>query len=210
MSLLVHSYLGTITNELSSNPDYLGSRIQEMTKFDYAQSNSLLKREIGGATSSTGSSPQAPPPPPPMKRTSRRQPHLPGRDERPAEGLYPSRSMISHNNYHMSSSAAVASADTTAAGAISAALHAGNQSSAAEKKKLKPVTTKKIIHTKHKITTTRMGFTDAESIANENSEKNQKKGRSRKPRRIIPNEKEYIPEDEQPTARDIVGGRGGE
>ncbi|VEU38064.1 unnamed protein product [Pseudo-nitzschia multistriata] len=109
----------------------------------------------------------------------------------------------------MSSSAAVASADTTAAGAISAALHAGNQSSAAEKKKLKPVTTKKIIHTKHKITTTRMGFTDAESIANENSEKNQKKGRSRKPRRIIPNEKEYIPEDEQPTARDIVGGRGG-
>ena len=37
-----------------------------------------------------------------------------------------------------------------------------------------------------------------------------KKARIRKPRRAIPNEKEFIPENEQPTQTDVVGGRGGE
>ena len=37
-----------------------------------------------------------------------------------------------------------------------------------------------------------------------------KKARVRKPRRVIPNEKEFIPANEQPTQTDVVGGRGGE
>mmetsp|Transcript_22425 Transcript_22425/g.50069 ORF Transcript_22425/g.50069 Transcript_22425/m.50069 type:complete len:595 (+) Transcript_22425:69-1853(+) len=39
--------------------------------------------------------------------------------------------------------------------------------------------------------------------------KKKAKKRVRKPRRIIPHDKEFIPEDEQPTQEDVVGGRGG-
>jgi hypothetical protein len=41
-------------------------------------------------------------------------------------------------------------------------------------------------------------------------EKKMKKGRIRKPRRVIPEVKDYIPEEEQPAPADVVGGRGGE
>ena len=41
-------------------------------------------------------------------------------------------------------------------------------------------------------------------------EKKSKKGRIRKPRRVIPEVKDYIPEEEQPAPADVVGGRGGE
>ena len=44
----------------------------------------------------------------------------------------------------------------------------------------------------------------------ETMEMKKKKGRIRKPRRIIPKDKEYIPVDEQPAPADVVGGRGGE
>jgi len=43
----------------------------------------------------------------------------------------------------------------------------------------------------------------------ETMEMKKKKGRIRKPRRIIPKDKEYIPVDEQPAPADVVGGRGG-
>ena len=42
------------------------------------------------------------------------------------------------------------------------------------------------------------------------SNKIKKARRTRKPRRIIPDNKAYIPEDEQPKPADVVGGRGGE
>jgi hypothetical protein len=42
------------------------------------------------------------------------------------------------------------------------------------------------------------------------TEKKMKKGRIRKPRRVIPEVKDYIPEEEQPAPADVVGGRGGE
>lgn len=46
------------------------------------------------------------------------------------------------------------------------------------------------------------------SIEKKNTESKPKK-RVRKPRRAIPTEKEYIPADAQPTQSDVVGGRGG-
>ena len=42
------------------------------------------------------------------------------------------------------------------------------------------------------------------------TEKKPKRIRIRKPRRVIPDEKEFIPLNEQPSQSDIVGGRGGE
>ncbi len=42
------------------------------------------------------------------------------------------------------------------------------------------------------------------------TEKKPKTLRIRKPRRVIPDKKEYIPVNEQPAQADIVGGRGGE
>lgn len=50
---------------------------------------------------------------------------------------------------------------------------------------------------------------DSDGKINIESKKQSRKPRVRKPRRSIPNEKEYIPENEQPTQSDVVGGRGG-
>jgi hypothetical protein len=44
---------------------------------------------------------------------------------------------------------------------------------------------------------------------NNNQEQKSKKPRVRKPRRNIPKQKNFIPETEQPTENDVVGGRGG-
>ena len=107
-----------------------------------------------------------------------------------------------------------------------------------EKKKEKTVPVKKTQPTKHKLTSGAITTTakpnlaaDVAAILQDNeretttprpmdtdgSDDNEKsslakkvrKPRIRRPRRVIPNEKEYIPEDEQPSQSDVVGGRGG-
>ena len=60
------------------------------------------------------------------------------------------------------------------------------------------------------------GNHDAENNSDSNPsnakdiENKPKKLRVRKPRRAVPNQKEYIPANEQPSQSDVVGGRGGE
>jgi len=56
---------------------------------------------------------------------------------------------------------------------------------------------------------TTVGLSGSDDPAQTDVAKKPRKSRIRKPRRLIPNEKEYIPADEQPTQSDVVGGRGG-
>ena len=204
-----------------------------MTKFDYAQSNSLLQKEIDGATLPTGNAPSLQP----SKRIPRWQLNDSTDGNEIPVGNPDDKSSaskkITYTNPCATSIAAAVTLDTTAMAAIPPvavsgdgadnaitsfpATGASNNKTAAEKQKSKPVPAKKSSHSKYKLTatettTTTCITTDAEINAteNENSEKKQKKARSRKPRRMIPNEKKFIPEDEQPTLQDIIGGRGGE
>jgi len=156
-----------------------------MTTFDYAQSNSLLKRAVeekddtddnfkGIMPSKDGALP------------SLRLESLDSADSNP--GAIPMNDLVkstgktkekimlikkSQHNKHLVSNESV----TKTAAAV-------------EQSEPKPVTQTQSSATKARVS-------------------KPKKIRLRKPRRAIPNEKEYIPENEQPTQSDIVGGRGG-
>lgn len=165
-----------------------------MTMFNYAQSNSLLQQEV---------------------------------DEKDDEGSHPNRTAAEES--------VVSLADTGAAAATPMSEKAKSISTSNAKEKIIPA--KKSQHTKHKLAngTTLEDIGDAfsqqegsekklvpqdpqsnnDASANPSSTKNltekkTKKIRIRKPRRMIPDKKEFIPVNEQPTQADIVGGRGGE
>ncbi len=168
-----------------------------MTMFNYAQSNSLLKREI-------------------------EEKH---NDEKSSSGT-PSNDLIPAQR-----SGALAPASV---GAVGIPVSDVGTSASSGKTKEKSMPLKKTQRNKHKFTNGSVAATnnvidhrrvesgnnsvtenaqDSNGInltdAKNDVESKAKKMRIRKPRRIIPKEKEYIPEHEQPTQSDVVGGRGG-
>ena len=174
-----------------------------MTTFDYAQSNSLLKRQIkekGDGDNYNHSDVTMP----------------------LEDGASPSLRLESFDS----------------AESNTAAIPVDGPAKSTSKTEKKTMPTKKTQHSKHKFangsttapnpTTNKTSVVgkekDAEpksgilaensggtirSNAKEATESKPKKIRIRKPRRVIPKEKEYIPENEQPTQYDVVGGRGG-
>jgi len=172
-----------------------------MTMFNYAQSNSLLKRETeekhNDKKSSIG---------------------MPSNDAIPAQRT-----------------GALGATRVSAVGVIASEIGASASSS---KIKEKTIPIKKSKQSKHKILNDNIAATNKNGTGNghlqiesgmnsetanipnksdninasearNNSESKAKKLRIRKPRRQIPTEKEYIPENEQPSQSDVVGGRGG-
>eukprot|EP00536_Pseudo-nitzschia_multiseries_P016743 jgi/Psemu1/47558/gm1.47558_g len=183
-----------------------------MNQFDYAQSNSLLKQEIDGETSSDSHAPS----PTSSERVPQWQHELVDHHEIVKQESDSSDVGMSHEGTHMSSIAADVRVERNEAVVVSIASAVGNRSvhataatnNAIERNKGKATPAKKASRSKYKVTTSVSSISDIGNNPTDQSEKKQKKVRSRKPRRIIPNEKEYIPETEQPTAADIVGGRG--
>jgi len=156
-----------------------------MTMFDYAQSNSLLKQAVEEKNDSDST----------------------------ARGMMPSKDGALP-------SLRLESLDSAESNLGTMPMNALAESTSKTREKIIP--TKKSQHNKHKLasgSTTKaapasqqwgpQSGTQTQSSAKEDSGSKPKKIRVRKPRRAIPNEKEYIPENEQPTQTDVVGGRGG-
>ena len=154
-----------------------------MTMFNYAQSNSLLKREIEEKDN----------------------------DQKRSNG-------ISSNDVATAPPQIIGALAPVNADAMGIPTSDTGTTASSGKRKEKVIPAKKSQHTKRKITnnnTDDSGMTENSndtnaSDAKDSAENKIKKLRIRKPRRIIPNEKGYIPENEQPTQSDVVGGRGGE
>ena len=249
-----------------------------MTMFDYAQSNSLLKKEVGDRPAKKGSPPGASPASSvsasaasaaanaPNDDVSKKIPRckLDGSDDN--DGIQeegpPLKKKARNDSPGISSQASKnASADTDMIAmktifvekSVSAAATAGPTSastaaSTTTTNKEEKIPAKTIVHAKHKLAndaavaaakpntaagtaptafiqhqsetqaetvtplsgTTTIGPSGSDDPAQTDVAKKPRKSRIRKPRRVIPNEKEYIPADEQPTQSDVVGGRGGE
>jgi len=200
--------------------DFPKTRETDMTQFDYAQSNSLLKQAIeeksddGNGTTIASPATAAATAPAPSK-VPRLLLELADHNSVPTsqDGAVP---RSTRRNSRVSTSAAKSDNSTTALNALSTnatmpletpLVAAAPATTKPPKEKLLPV--KKTQHAKHKLTEGASAGSAAAAPAPSDADKKQKKARIRKPRRVIPNEKEFIPENEQPTQSDVVGGRGG-
>jgi hypothetical protein len=257
-------------NKLPSTNRFLRKKVFNMTKFDYAQSNSLLKQgfvdrpaDNGSLTETSSASSSAAAAPDVVESQKIPRWRLDGADDNngiPEEGP-PLKKKARQDSRISSQASKNASADTyTSAlaticvptGVITTAHTAGPASapaaaSTSSKKNQNKIPAKKTNHTKHKLAndaaatakpntasataaaaaiqnqsetqletvtplsdTTPVGPSGSDGPAQTDVANFLRKSRIRKPRRVIPNEKEYIPANEQPTQSDVVGGRGGE
>lgn len=181
--------------------------LQEMNNFNYAQSNSLLKQEIS-PTSPGGETPQSP-----GIRIPRWQRDLADQNGLPLEDQDSSLDALRrHSRISIPATVATAQPPSMTADKVqdTPVINTSTKAKNSEKDE-KTIPAKKMKNSKHKIKTKSIAtsINQTENDQSENLEKEKKQPRSRKPRRSIPDEKEYIPELEQPSLADVVGGRGG-